>query len=175
MIQRVRRVRETKTTENQTDEDLMIDPRKITATTGVEKIVKETMETTTMEVVTTTTPDVVRTNEKEKSKRKIARPEKVPQMGKGEGMTQIHRRTTIQIGETGTQRGTKRRTENPERNVHGAMTTEEEATHRLTVKRRMMATCPTDGEKDGGLHAVQNQVILKRPAQAIAGGKQNTP
>jgi hypothetical protein len=54
------------------------------------------------------------------------------------------------------------------------MTTEEETIHRLTVKRKMMSTCPPDGGKDGGLHAAQNQVILKRPARAIAGVKQST-
>jgi hypothetical protein len=125
----------------------MIDPRKTTATTGVEKTVKETMETTTMEVVTTTTQDAVRTNTKETSRRRIANPDKVTQMGEGVEMIQIHHRTTIQIGERGAQRKTKRRTENPERNAQGAMTTEEEMTHRLTVKQRIRATCPTDGER----------------------------
>jgi hypothetical protein len=107
-------------------------------------------------------------------KRRVASPERITQMWEGVEMTQTHRRTTTQIGEKGIQRGTKRRTENPERNVQGTMTTEEETIHRLTVKRKMMSICPPDGGKDGGLHTAQNQVILKRPAQAITGGKQST-
>jgi pentose-5-phosphate-3-epimerase len=107
MIQRVRRARETKTTEIQADEGLMIDSRKITATTGVEKIVNGTMETTTMEVVMTTTQDTARTITKETSKTRVASPERITQMGEGVEMTQTHRRTTTQIRETGIQRGTK--------------------------------------------------------------------
>jgi hypothetical protein len=153
--------------ENHIVENLMIDHRVTTATMDVEKTIKRIMENATMDVVMTTTPDAVRTTTKETSRRRIANPEQVTQMGEGVEMTRINHRTTTRNGERGPQRKTKRRAEHPERNAQGAVTTEEEMTHRLTVKRRMMTSCPTDGEEDGGHHAVQNQVTLKRPARAI--------
>jgi uncharacterized protein YaiI (UPF0178 family) len=155
----------------QTVEGLVVDSRKINVSTGVEKVVDGNMETTTMEVVMTTTKDTARTKAKEKSKRRVANPEGTTQTGEGVEMTQTHRQTMTQIGETGTQEETERATRKTKRNDRGAMMTE--MTHRQTMNQRMTSFRPLDGTEDGGLHTAQNQEIPTRPARAITGRKQS--